>query len=603
MKKTIKQLFPEINKKKFITMLLFVIAFVFAFVVFGAFDVLLHNPADFPIDIKECLWPFFVVFIFSAFFSLFLLCVLPRLLSEFLICIFGGILLASYTQLLFLNGKMPSLTGDSINYSIYPGLEQNNLMIWLTIFIIPLIVWIIEEFFKNKIWHNMIIFMSVLIFGMQLSGIVSAAITSPSYDKSSELHYFSIDSQFTLSSEDNIVVFLIDSLDTYYMDKVLETWPETSEYLTGFTYYKNNTSVYTYTFPSITALFTNEPYKTGDTREDYFDRAWQNADLFDELHNKGYTVNALLDGTSTFYNKDELLGKFDNIKQADISYRTVRWSKVMDGMLGLTLSRYMPYYLKDAFSSKNPFGLGDSYVSIKGIEDYFTSNISDKSDLNYMNILQNKKININSKNKTFSFVHFVSGHPPYGYDENLNAIDVDNKNIHEVINSQKNAEYWEEQYATKKAPQISGTFRIINEYLNQMKELGIYENSTIIIMTDHGDPPAWDGIGDEFNGLINRPMASLLIKPKGNAAEPLNYDTTSELSNQNFAASILEIIGSENESFGLSYFDIIKNNLSQTRYVNLIEWHNVSYSKYKGRYEIIGDANISDNWHLIDVQK
>ena len=34
---------------------------------------------------------------------------------------------------------------------------------------------------------------------------------------------------------------------------------------------------------------------------------------------------------------------------------------------------------------------------------------------------------------------------------------------------------------------IKGIHFIIGEYMAQLKELGIYDNSTIIILSDHGD--------------------------------------------------------------------------------------------------------------------
>ena len=72
-----------------------------------------------------------------------------------------------------------------------------------------------------------------------------------------------------------------------------------------------------------------------------------------------------------------------------------------------------------------------------------------------------------------------------------------------------------------------------------MKFLGIYDNSTIIILGDHGRAPVELEV-DNKPGLTSAITTALLVKPKNAPAENLKIDRDNELSNDFFAASVLE---------------------------------------------------------------
>ena len=135
-----------------------------------------------------------------------------------------------------------------------------------------------------------------------------------------------------------------------------------------------------------------------------------------------------------------------------------------------------------------------------------------------------------------------------------------------------------------------GCFAILDIYFEKMKEIGIYDNSTIILLGDHGA----DG----------KTSTSLLLKPKG-ATGSLQIDTEAELSDIYFGASILEAAGIPHDEFGISYFDII-GGLSPVPRI-LYEYCGRTDYKKGGRtidlyaiYEVTGNANDADNWRHIE---
>ena len=65
-----------------------------------------------------------------------------------------------------------------------------------------------------------------------------------------------------------------------------------------------------------------------------------------------------------------------------------------------------------------------------------------------------------------------------------------------IIN--ENAEYVEEATLTQA---LRGDFKIIKTYIEQLKELGIYDNTTIIVTADHG----------YFYGELKQPQTCLFL--------------------------------------------------------------------------------------------
>ena len=70
--------------------------------------------------------------------------------------------------------------------------------------------------------------------------------------------------------------------------------------------------------------------------------------------------------------------------------------------------------------------------------------------------------------------------------------------------------------------QIQGVFRYINEYMQQMKDKGVYDNSTVIITADHGGyrlyerPAVFVKMADTHNDVMQINSDSVTFKNHGN---------------------------------------------------------------------------------------
>ena len=120
---------------------------------------------------------------------------------------------------------------------------------------------------------------------------------------------------------------------------------------------------------------------------------------------------------------------------------------------------YLPFYLKK-YSQIETMDF-DSTRIIEN-EELFTWYYSD-----FMDHL-NKEIDISDENE-FKYIHLEGAHDPFDRDKDLNIIEK--------------GTYFEK---------VEASIKLIDKYLNYLKENDVFDNSAIIIMADHGRIFGWD---------------------------------------------------------------------------------------------------------------
>ena len=139
-----------------------------------------------------------------------------------------GFLLAGYIQMLFLNGKMTSFTGDAYRYNDHKATVILNAALYIALIALPLVLTILaKKLPANKVLNfsggKIIPYMSVLFFLMQLAGTGTSMLTADfSKYKKNYTSYLSCEPSMSLSKEENIIVFLVDRMDGDWMDQAVE---------------------------------------------------------------------------------------------------------------------------------------------------------------------------------------------------------------------------------------------------------------------------------------------------------------------------------------------------------------------------------------------
>ena len=206
---------------------------------------------------------------------------------------------------------------------------------------------------------------------------------------------------------------------------------------------------------------------------------------------------------------DNLYKKFNNVKPADV---IIDKRKMLESMGKMSIYKYFPYIMKPYFEIlTHQF---NDIVTLKEGESIIGDNAK------FYEALNEKKLTVNSKlQNAFIIQHLFGTHQPYTNDENANF--VEEATIEETIR---------------------GLIVICEEYLSQLKELGVYDDATVIITADHG---SWYG---------NDPQPILFVKKAGETQEQMKVNSA-PVSLGDFQATILSLIGEDYSEYGTSIFD------------------------------------------------
>ena len=567
-------------KKKIAAYLCACFAFVFTVCLLSPLDIFLNNPNEFLIGFFDLLYPLALRSV-----TVFLLLALgaPIVVKgkglDALTLLFIGITAAFYVQELFLNGKSGLLTGDKVDYN--KSLQTFSYIAWVAVAGGPLCVWkgLDDNPKRDAVrFETPCVAAAVIILGMKLSGIIAVF---PSYRATNAARqYLSYSESFKLSAKQNICVFLMDRLDVDYMNKVLEKKPELRGKLDGFTFYSNNISQFTNTFPSVTKMLTGADYNGTDSWEAYWEKAWSGRGYIDILIENGFISYLLPDKLTTYGNIEEIRTRAANLKTSESSPYVINRGAAAKTALKISASRMAPYAFKWPFIHDIYADFANDFIELT-IDDYALPAVGNSSDIDFFNSIKNYGLSVRDDVKVFTFVHLNCAHDGnYRYDENADTLGKGGDYIESTI----------------------GAFAALERYFAEMKRLGVYDNSSIVIVADHGralHAVQTDSDDIDIDGPV---LAALLIKPE-NARGELKTDSAAQVSNEYFGASILEYAGAPRSEYGLSYNDVINGGVQTTRKLYLNWWRDYGNIAPKGYYEITGDASDYSNWKFVKHQR
>ena len=195
--------------------------------------------------------------------------------------------IAAYIQQMLLNGQLFLMDGGKNRWGI--GLKLSNIVIWFLIFAIIFLLW---RCFGEKMMHA-VKWTACALTLMQLACIISLVVSNAG-DKAikskTTTDYFSTDGIYKAASDENIMIFVLDTYDIDYLHEVLQEHPDFLEPLKGFTYFPDTVSQFSRTFPSIPYMLTNELYFYEKPYVEYCDEAYIKCDFWDKVHNNGYEL-------------------------------------------------------------------------------------------------------------------------------------------------------------------------------------------------------------------------------------------------------------------------------------------------------------------------
>ena len=434
------------NKLKLgVTLSLF---FVFTVFFYGPVGIYLANAdeLDFGLGIvmKQVVIVSALMFVLIAVFSL----IVPKKLFKwYMLLLFGGSL-AFYVQGNYINYNYGVLDGTEIKWESFTKYGILNTAIWAVCILVPFIIYFVVRKKGDALINKIIFGLCICLVLVQIPALISQTMSYKK--KNTESLVITDNDMFEYAPEDNIVVFVLDTMDEVYYQDYLTRHPEFEAELPGFVHYDNAMTGGARTMMAMPIFFTGIPYDRQETYSGYIDEIYQKDNLIKRMYDAGYDVRIYSE--TLFYSNDtaKYVSNFDVVTDPITSE-----SVLMRKLYKLSLFKFMPHFLKSRFwmqtSDFNQAMVRDNNYAFDDAKFYA------KYSNTHMTVDPSKK-------KTFTVYHMRGNHRPYDMDENCAYIGKSGR---------------------KK--QMAGVFRIVKEMIDEMKEKGIYDSSTIMITADHGD--------------------------------------------------------------------------------------------------------------------
>ncbi len=384
---------------------------------------------------------------------------IPSLLRNFLLPILVVSTVLIFFQQNILVGEYGMIDGKTLEFNDVGYLTWFDSILWCTGLLLSII------------WRKFISQKAALI--LTFSGLASVAVLITaliSYDFKSNQSNYSISEQnkFNFSDQENALVFLLDAFQSDLFTQIIDAEPALKKHFSGFKYYPNTTAVFSKTYPTIPLLFSGKVYSKKQPIKEFLVSAYQKS-LLTDLIDADWHVAVYP------YNK-QLLPINPNI-MTNVT-NDYGWTEIVADYfqtLDLSLLRSVPHTLKPKVFNNGEFVVRKPVTNYIKQKKWFKNNASNLHKLPRIdehvgvNFLSQLKVHADTSlpQPSFKFYHLIMPHSPFLLDRNLNPTPHKNETT----------AYHDYAYAS---------IKLMIQYLVELKKLGVYDKSSIMILADHG---------------------------------------------------------------------------------------------------------------------
>ncbi|MBR3637728.1 MAG: hypothetical protein IKN45_07375 [Lachnospiraceae bacterium] len=427
---------------------------------------------------------------------------------------------------MFFNRYIGKITGAKYVWKNHPVFSFVNVIFWLIL--LAVVIFISLKYKKNK--ERILIFIqsSLLILGMV--SFIFTLVKAPKEAFSRRQLYLDGSEQFTVGAETNVILLIADAVDNSFVKEVMNDNPEVFDVYNDFTLYTDTCSVYDLTNTSIPQMLY------GYTQIEESNKSVEFLSRFDEsgFRMLFYGVNAIMPGSECYISNYASSGNLEDV--SSISYDLINRYFIL-----LSVYEIVPCY----FKSMIPVNIIDFDQCI-----VFKKN---KQDVIHDNSVfeKNLRLTFNENSpKCFIYQHLDGAHLP----------------CDDYVGETKHC------------------LNIFGEYIKQLKELDIYDNSVIIIASDHG-------VHDDVNGLPYGVAATPMFMVKGKG-EHYDHIVISEkpIYYRYFMATIVRYAGLTDSTGDYEIFGKSIEDYSEREVMTRV-WFDGSFSSNRYRkYKYTGDT-------------
>ncbi len=434
-----------------------------------------NNAEEYSTSFLSTIQPTFIYgFIFIAI-SLTIIVLLPLKVSQYICALILVLSLLSWIQADILHNSLGLIDGSQMSLK-----TPNN---WLKTALLLMFIALTCLVFRFKINHYLPFVISLVIAG-QLS-IVFYSVAMSENQKINLLKHS--DDIFNYSPRKNIIVIVLDTFGSEIFDEILATDKSIVSSFNGFVQYPDTTSNYPATYASIPSILTGQLIPFDKPFFELLETELPKQGLPLKMEEKGFKVTfvSVLEEFRNFYQKRFVL---DSNINPELSQKIVGTQ-----LIDYALFRTLPDTFKPLVLNQGKWLLSSHLA--KQVKQPSTHS---EKGMQMLELFTNNSRIVDSKPQ-FKILHFLLPHPEYVYDQNC---EKDN------LKPNQTERYYMVQQSTC-------TLKKLALFFNQLKKLNVYNQSMIVVTSDHGARLLSDMAFTGFPSFFELNSSGVLFMLKG----------------------------------------------------------------------------------------
>ncbi len=366
--------------------------------------------------------------------------------------------LAAYIQGNYLPSDFGTMDGEAVDWGSFGSETVVSVLFWLAVVAgcFLLCKWVKAD--KFRAGARVVMICLILV---QMVTLVTLCFTTEGL-KSKNAAAFLERNEYSYSSNDNIIILLLDMYDSQVFQTIYDEKENEQYYdmLDGFTYYPDTVGAYSLTFCAVPHILTGEKYLNEVDMETYLNEAYQKSPLLNKLLDEQYDINIYTnEAVPTDKEAYKMISNYLPEEESTIYVSSKR--RLLSYLYRLVGIRYLPQPLKRycwfysaelqelrQVDYEDDLYLLDNFIFEGGIDNF----------------------KITTDTNTFHFYHIEGMHSPCYFDECFERTEAD-ISLEGRSGAIRNGK---------------GMLILVQKLIRQLKKEGIYDNSAIVIMADHG---------------------------------------------------------------------------------------------------------------------
>ncbi|MFA7008395.1 MAG: sulfatase-like hydrolase/transferase [Elusimicrobiales bacterium] len=459
-------------------------------------------------------------------------------------------------------------------------------------------------------FHRLMPYPLIVLCCMQAADgwIIRKNALPPELDK---LYVMDESDEFKFSAGNNIIVIILDAFQGSVFDEIITKTPAYASIFNGFTFFRNALCAIPSTKISLPHILSGVPYDNSITVHQYQRRSLLTQSLPLRMRKLGYRTGYYDVFGYGFLPLEPTL--WNNVRRTTSHREHVsEYLKLIDA----SVFRLMPQMVKKKIYYKGNWGgqkKAAEILNILFLRAEKTSRVPARTlrsgrrapvpklagccgdfpmdqhyDIKFISRLLNEAV-VDNELKTFKFFHLQGLHPPRNFDENFRYDPALNENVDSMPGSGR------------------GTLKLMSMLLDKFRKLGIYDDSTMVIIGDHGNARSVNpssgpvhkkldaqSLRLNFDSVKGCAIPLVLIKP-ANSSGPLRI-STSPVGLGDIPETLMELLGHKGDFQGRSMLDCPAT--ERKRYFWLDTYHEGKYDYYGDLQEFLinGDVYNDASW-------